>query len=340
VKIVIIGAGIMGLSIARELALQSHEHEIIVLEKSIPGAEASSAAAGMLAPQLESTVSDALFELNLESRYLWDDFATQLKSESHIDLEYSVSGSHEQASVGQPSLQEKVAWMKSRSLGAALESDGSARYALDAQVNPRRLLQALLISAQKQPGIKIRKAVIDQITHTDAHTIGVEVEGTRVACDAVVLAAGAWSSQVKGSLLATNAVVPVRGQLIRFHSDATLMHAIEKRGHTYVFQRPGGDIIAGSTIEFVGFDKSTTADAIAELKRESQTLVPALAQLELCEQWAGLRPWTADQMPLIGSSRETPRLLYAAGHFRNGILLAPLTAKRIAAHVNSLSNQI
>jgi glycine oxidase len=338
-KVVIVGAGIMGLSVARELSRWGSALEILVLEKSIPGAEASSAAAGMLAPQLEAHEPGEFFDLCLESRVLWPTYAQELSRETHVDLEFEISTSVEHATddIDRNRLRHKVDWMQQRGLVCSMHSESSAAFALDAQVNPRALLTALFDSTRKRHNITFQTGVTQEIVFGDSHVRGVRVSDTLHEAEAVVLAAGAWSSQLLGSLFEPDAVQPVRGQLVRFEAPERLLRQIIKRGPSYVFQRPGGSIIAGSTTEFVGFDKQTTPDAIANIVREARDLVPALKRLEPTETWAGLRPWTKSGMPFTGSaaseSKAAPGLFYATGHYRNGILLMPSTAKHVASLV-------
>jgi glycine oxidase len=338
-KVVIVGAGIMGLSVARELSRWGSAIEILVLEKSVPGAEASSAAAGMLAPQLEAHEPNAFFDQCLQSRDLWPRYAQELAHETHVDLEFEISTSveHSTDNIDRARLRHKVDWMQQRGLVCSMQSESCAAFALDAQVNPRALLRALLDSTRRRPNITFQTGVTQEIVSRDSHVCGVRISDTLHEAEAVVLAAGAWSSQLLGSLLKPDAVQPVRGQLVRFEASERLLRQIIKRGPSYVFQRPGGSIIAGSTTEFVGFDKQTTPNAIANIVQEARALVPALKQLEPTETWAGLRPWTKSGMPFTGSAstekNATPGLFYATGHYRNGILLMPSTAKHVASLV-------
>jgi glycine oxidase len=156
----------------------------------------------------------------------------------------------------------------------------------------------------------------------------VDLEGERLEADLVVLAAGAWSGLVSGAEIDPARVKPVRGQMVELQLRAPAFKRLLKSAKGYVVPRADGSVLVGSTMEMVGFDKNVTAQGLHALLGAAMQLVPALGKASFTSSWAGLRPWTDDQLPFIGEGPR-PGLLLATGHFRNGILLAPITARLV-----------
>lgn len=342
-KVVIVGGGIMGLSIAVELRKRGAELDVLVLEKSIPGAEASTAAAGMLAPQFEAEKPGPLLELALLSRMAWPRFAAELRDASGgVDCAYVPSGGLQIAFSDDElhALDAKVSWqqalgLRAELLGAAevraLEGAlnpkiaGAAGFPDDHQVDPRRLLPALAVAATRR-GAQFRSGTVNALARTGGRVTGVIVDGEELQADLVILAAGAWSGLVAGAEIDSTRVKPMRGQMAELQTRAPVVSRILKSARGYVVPRPDGRVVIGSTMEMVGFDKNVTAAGVQKVLNAAIELVPELASAALIQTWAGLRPWTDDQLPLIGEGPQ-PGLLLATGHFRNGILLAPITAR-------------
>jgi glycine oxidase len=153
--------------------------------------------------------------------------------------------------------------------------------------------------------------------------------GERIDCEAVVLASGAWSGTIAG-LPRSLPVAPVKGQMVALWTDLHLNRLLQSPD-CYIIPRSGERILVGATVEHAGFDARTTAGGIETMLSAARRLVPALADAELSETWAGFRPGTPDDLPILGPEPRLPGLVYATGHFRNGILLAPITADLIAA---------
>lgn len=342
-KIVIIGGGIMGLSIATELRRDAGL-EVVVLEKSIPGAEASSAAAGMLAPQFESEKPGPLLDLCLLSRMAWPKFARELEDLSGVAVHYLPSGGLQVAFTDDEAhaLQAKVDWQTASGLRAAFlsqqelrglepaindEALAAAHFPDDHQVDPRRLMRALAVAASKR-GVEFRTGTVRGLVEREGRVVGVDVDDATLEGDVVVLAAGAWSGLVSGARVDPSRVKPVRGQMLELQVRAPRFTRLLKGASGYLVPRSDGAIIAGSTMEMAGYEKHVTVEGLTKLLRSTLELVPSLAAAPINQTWAGLRPWTDDQLPFLG---EGPRegLLLATGHFRNGILLAPITARLI-----------
>ncbi|PZR17692.1 MAG: glycine oxidase ThiO [Archangium gephyra] len=333
----------MGLSIGVELR-RDPSVEVVVLEKSIPGAEASSAAAGMLAPQFESEKPGPMLDLCLLSRAAWPKFARMLEEQSNVPVHYLPSGGLQVAFTDDEvhALQAKIDWQSALGLRATLlsaqelrslepainhEALAAADFPDDHQVDPRRLMRALQVAASRS-GVAFRTGTVRGLVEKDGKIIGVDVDGEQLHSDVVVLAAGAWSGLVSGAQVDPSRVKPVRGQMLELQVRAPTFSRLLKGASGYLVPRSDGAIIAGSTMEMAGYEKNVTVEGLAKLLRATQELVPSLASAPITQTWAGLRPWTDDQLPFLGEGPK-PGLLLATGHFRNGILLAPITARLI-----------
>lgn len=306
----IVGGGIVGLACA--LRAQQRGLRVCVLERGEPGCGATRAAAGVLAPDPETPGFTALARRSAE---LWPAFAAELG-----EVGYTRCGSLLLSFGGPPG--EDGAWLDGdgcRALepGVAPDCTGGALIEADAQVDPRRAAQALA-------------ARLGEAVRVDADVVAVTPEsveladGSRVAAERVVLAAGAWAARRLARRLP---VRPVKGQTLRLRGPLPATRII-RSGHVYVVPRANGETVLGATVEEAGFDETPTAEATELLLAEAIRAVPAVARLELVEAAASLRPGTPDDGPLIG---EWEGLLVAGGHYRNGILLAPVTADAIAA---------
>jgi glycine oxidase len=347
-SVVIVGGGVMGCAAAYELSRLGVE--VTVLERSVPGAEASSAAAGILGAQVESHHPGPLTELGLLGRKLYPALVEDLEAASGISIGYRRSGvlkvAYETAAVGK--LERALAWQKRAKLRlqrltrralaereAALSPDvaGALWFEDDATLDPRQLLSALRVAAEKG-GAKFRSgAFVKRVAIEGGRAIGVELDdGARVEGSHVVLAAGSWTSLLAPEASQAQRVVPARGQIVELKTSVPLLDAIVFGPDCYLVPRADGRLLIGSTLEFVGFQRGVTAGAVAKLLAAAIRLVPALASAELSGSWSSFRPYTADELPLLGPST-TPGLISMSGHYRNGILLAPISAKIVAACV-------
>ena len=317
-NVVIVGGGIMGLSIAVELGTRGDR--VTVLEKSVPGAEASSAAAGMLAPQLEAHGPGPVLTLGLESRKRWPAYVRRIEELSHLDAGYRECGA---LRFGPPEKLEPV-YRWQREAGLKVEArDGALFFPDEHQVEPLRLMRALAVAASAS-GATFRGGQVHGVT---PH--GVDLGAERLSSDAVVVAAGSWSPLVRGAEVSPRVLQPVRGQMAELHLKLPPFREIRTDGSVYLVSRGDGRVVCGSTVERVGFDKRVTAGGIASILSRAIALAPELEGAEVHATWAGLRPWTEDELPIIGQG-PLPGLHLATGHFRNGILLAPVTAALIS----------
>lgn len=307
----IVGAGVIGLACA--FRAQQRGLRVCVLERGEPGNGATGAAAGVLAPDPETPGFTALARRSAE---LWPAFAHELG-----DVGYTRCGSLVLAFDGEAGDAEGE-WLDGEACralepGIAADCTGGMLLAADAQVDPRRVTAALV--QQVGDALRTNTDVVEATPDT------VELaDGSRVVADRVVLAAGAWASRRLARRLP---VRPVKGQTLRLRGPLPATRIIRSE-HVYVVPRASGETVLGATIEDAGYDETPTGEATEILLRQAVRAVPAVAELELVEAVASLRPATPDDGPLIG---EWEGLLVAGGHYRNGILLAPVTAEAITA---------
>jgi glycine oxidase len=347
-SVVIVGGGVMGCAAAYELSRAGVP--VTVLERSVPGAEASSAAAGILGAQVESHRPGPLTELGLLGRRLYPSLVKALEAASGISIGYRRSGVLKVAYEGSvvARLERELAWQKSAKLRLdrltrravaerepALSPDvaGALWFEDDATLDPRQLLAALRISAEKG-GAKFQSgAFVKRIAIESGRAVGVELDdGARIGGSHVVLAAGSWTSLLTPEASPAPRVVPARGQIVELKTSMPVLDAIVFGPDCYLVPRADGRLLIGSTLEFVGFQRGVTAGAVAKLLAAAIRLVPALESAELHGSWSSFRPYTADELPLLGPSA-TPGLISMSGHYRNGILLAPISAAIVAACV-------
>jgi glycine oxidase len=296
----------------------------------------------MLAAHMEADPRGPLFELCQRSRALFPDFVSSLHDETGIDAELARGGTIV------PILDDADARRFEPILGAGARAERLEAAALsrlepwlspecrlglhlpdDLRVNNRRLCDALVASLQRR-GVAFRlgRGAI-AVTREGSAATGVRLAGGEtVAAGAVVVAAGAWSALLDG-LPRPLPVEPRRGQMLALAAPAGALRHSLFGGSGYLVPRADGSVVVGSTVERVGFDRRVTAGGIASLLAAARRLVPRLEGAELLETWAGLRPGTPDDLPILGPDPEVAGLVYATGHFRSGILLTPVTAQLV-----------
>lgn len=346
--VILVGGGVMGCSTA--LRLQREGLKTVVLERSVPGAEASSAAAGMLAPGAEAGHPVArdhvgtLLKLGAWSRELHAAQAEWLREEHQLDIGFRRCGAmvvafggddehaldvHAKALAGYPHevLDGAAAREREPSLAAGV------RAAIDlpeeAQLEPRLLLRALALAAEAAGAVFRSGAVVHEVLVESGRVRGVRVGGEILEADQVVVAAGSWTSLVPGLELAAAGIHPVRGQIVATQTRPPVFRRLIFGAGGYVVTRPDGRVLCGSTEERVGYRREVTLGGIRSIVDLATTLAPRLAEAPLQDQWSSFRPGTADGLPLVGGAGPE-NLWLASGHFRNGILLAPATAELIA----------
>ncbi|HEX8707900.1 MAG TPA: glycine oxidase ThiO [Pyrinomonadaceae bacterium] len=350
--VVVVGGGVIGLSIARSLAVKG-AGRVALFERARPGAEASFAAGGMLAPQAEANRADPFFELACASRDLYPEFARALCEETGVDIELERTGTlylafteNDEEELARRSrwqrraglLVEELSAEEARRLEPCISTEvrSALRFPLDVQVENRLLVAALTASIERHgvrllAGINVGSVVVER-----GQVEGVETSGGRFSAPVVIVAGGAWTSQVRlagARSVQPVRVEPVRGQMLCFEARPRLARHVIYSPRGYIVPRMDGRLLAGSTTERAGFDKSVTAEGVALIKRHAAEIAPALRALPLADSWAGLRPRTADELPVLGAAADVRGLYYATGHYRNGILLAPLTGELVAEQV-------
>ena len=346
----IVGAGAIGLACAWRAA--QHGLRVRVLERDRPGAGASGVAAGMLAPVGEATWGeDELLRLALTSHAAWPRFAAELAATSdresgylelgalHVALDRDEAAELRRRFELMESLGLAAEWLRPRAArevepGVAPSCAAAVHAPHESAIDPRQLVGALRVAAERE-GVEVREGseVVAALRHGDALAGVRTADGVEHRAARTVLAAGAWSGSA-GWLPpeARPPVRPVKGQIItlRGPAGAPVCDRIVVSERIYIVPRGDGRLIVGATVEEMGFDTRVTAGGVHELLREAYRALPDVAELELAEVIAGLRPGTPDNAPLIGAG-PIDGLIYAAGHYRNGVLLAPVTADAVAA---------
>lgn len=342
---VVIGGGAIGCAAA--LALAKRGMRVSLLERTRPGAEASSAAAGILGAHAEAHGGGALTALCLQSLSMYAAWARELTSATGVDIGYRPSGSmrvffdraaweraaEEAAAVfgeGARALDAAEARRKERALSDGVA--GAIEFPADCRIDPPALVRAL-DAAVRGAGVTVREgADVARIVIEGGRAVGAELRGGEVVRGgALVITAGAWSL-LEGSGLGPGVVEPVRGQMIELRTPVMPMDHVVFGPGAYLSPRDDGRVIVGSTQERVGFHKAVTVRGIRGLLEGAVACVPELDEAEIGRTWSGLRPATPDDAPLIGPG-PWAGLFVAAGHFRNGILLAPVTGEIVAALV-------
>ncbi len=342
--VVVVGGGLVGTAIALRLAGEGLE--VTLLERGEIGREASWAAGGILTPVHLAAYPAPLAELCAASARLYPALIDEIRRSTSIDPEYRVSGfliverDDEEAGHartleawkrehGQPVERLTREEARERQPGLPDTVRGAILLPDIAQVRNNRLAAALAEMAQKR-GAEIRKnAPATGFLRVPGRVTGVKTPHGDVFARTVVLAAGAWSGEVLAPLGIALPVTPIKGQILLAQGEPGLLGPILEGGDTYLVPRADGKILIGSTLEDAGFDKSVTLEGAGGLAARAAALFPPAAKLPLVASWAGLRPSTPDRLPYIGP---TPMegLLVATGHFRNGILLAPITAQLVS----------
>lgn len=350
--VIIVGGGIIGLATAWELLRSGRD--VTVVERDRPGRAASWAAAGMLAADAEVGFEELeLYKLQVESMRRWPHFARSLAEETGVDVDYRMEGTlmvaddRDSAEALRRRFQFQrshgidVRWMSTQEL-LDLEPFLSPRLvagvysASDHGVDNRKVLQAL------QKGILDRRGKIRERTEVtavrphDRRPSVVTSTGERIEGDLVVLCAGAWSRQIEGlEEEARPPIRPVKGQMVELKVEPpfALRHVV--RGpHAYMTPKSDGRLLVGATMEEMGFDTRVTAGGIYSILEGAWEIVPGIYDLPLIATFAGLRPASRDNEPLLGRSG-APGIVLATGHYRHGIMLAPVTAQEITRLVVS-----
>jgi glycine oxidase len=343
--IVVIGAGLIGLAIAHELAQRGAE--VQVLEAREPGRAASWAGAGMLAPYTESEGEDEFERFCADSLKLFPEYAANLREQAGVDPHLHLDGlmevAHDEDGVARLRAQvESLAgrgvrarWLdfdEMRALEPALgiAALGASLVEDEGQIDNRRLGRALY-AACLAAGVRVEINCGDVALEADTRRVlGVRTSAGFRAADAVVNAAGAWAAELAGvPAHARVPVFPVKGQMLALAMPKGLLTRVVWVPGAYLVPRTDGRLLVGATAEHAGFDVRVTAGGVRRLLDAALSAFPSLRELALCETWAGLRPGSPDGRPFLGATA-LGGYFVATGHYRNGILLAPATALFVA----------
>ncbi|MFW5876742.1 MAG: glycine oxidase ThiO [Myxococcota bacterium] len=339
--VLVVGGGVMGCAVALRLAEAGVRVE--VLERSVPGAEASSAAAGILGAAIEAQHGGPALSLGRRSRELHDALSEQLLRDHGIDVGLRGCGLMlaafdgdelgrldamlevwRTADVRAERLEGEEARRREPSLST--EVHGAVDLPDEGQIDPPTLLKGLAIAAERAGATFRSGAQVHRVRIEHGRAIGVETDGEFLPAGQVVVAAGSWTSLVGGVSIPEKTIQPVKGQIVACETRPPVFRRIVFGGGGYVVPRPDGRTLCGSTEERVGFRRAVTFAGLGRVLSLACRLAPSLGDAPVQGHWASFRPGTPDDLPLIGNAG-AEGLWLASGHYRNGILLAPVTAE-------------
>ena len=345
---VVAGGGLIGASIAFELAAEGLS--VAVFDAQHPGREASWASAGMISPAPESSEMASLLPISMASVRLYPEFIQRVEELSGRTVGYRKDGALDLLlnGTGQAEMDEILALHHGAGLRAEALSGPEAREiepALTGELRAaihrpdeasldNRLLTEATLEAARRKGAEIFPGNGAKALWTDgARCKGLRLQNGRVEARWTVIAAGCFSAQIEG-VTAYAPVTPAKGQMMALRCNSVNLRKDLWSGHMYLVPRHDGRIIAGSTVEYEGFDRNVTVAGMRKILSGAISLVPALESARIEETWAGLRPDTPDHLPILGPT-DLDGLLIATGHFRSGILLTPVTARLIREWVTT-----
>ena len=359
VDVIVIGGGIIGSTIALRLALAGLK--VSVFDRGEPGGEASSAAAGMIAPFGEEIQPGPFFDLCLTSYRLYPDFVKEVEELTEKRVDYRRDGTLLLA-VSEDEMRElEVITAAQQRLGMRHEQlDGQAArqqvpglspavqrglfISGDHWVDNELLTRAVIRAAQRQNVSFFPRSAVRRLNVSKGRVESIEVggdhtgQGVRFSAGQFILAAGCWSAELVRPLGIALQTQPCRGQMMEFDSAAELPLVL-RAGRHYLVPRDGGRVVVGTTVEYVGHEKTVTGGGLRSILEGAERILPEVRNFRFRRAWAGLRPDTADHLPILGHG-ELSNLIFATGHFRNGILLAPVTAKLVSEVVLTGSSSV
>ncbi|HXR37239.1 MAG TPA: glycine oxidase ThiO [Candidatus Binataceae bacterium] len=349
-KALIIGGGIIGNAVAWRLARAGLD--VTIVERSRSGQEASWAAAGMIAPQVEIEGPGPFVRFCVQAKQTFEALLPELIEQSGIDPEYDDGSGVIYAALSDQDRAElagRAAWQRAAGLQVEEISGEDARalvpalsprvnYALrfpnENRVENRRLTQAYLIAALKAGAALQEESRVDAIETRGGKFSGLRLHGGGLLeADVAINAAGSWASLIRGLEADNISLHPIRGQIVCFETQPNLIGPAIFSLRGYAVPRRDGRLVAGSTREQAGYSKNVTLEGMESIVHAAKDMLPALAGIRFREAWAGLRPATSDYLPVLGLSPSVPGVYYAAGHFRSGILLSAITGQLLAAMV-------
>jgi glycine oxidase len=342
VTITVVGAGVVGCAVAYELAARGAAVQVV--DARGIGLGATLASAGMLAPRIEGH-SAALLRLAQCGLAIYDQFVARVRGDAAQRFEYERTGTLQIARDAPEfdALAKTAAELAAAdvpctlfvndtltALEPSLTKDvrGGLLIPEHGYIAVAPFLQAL-VEACRRRSVVFRTSVVNEVTH-DGTRACVVASDERIESDVVIVAAGSWSSSLSAAAVTPAPVRPIKGQLVRLRASNRAASRVLWSSRCYLVPWEDGSTLVGATVEDAGFDESATAGAVHALLDAAIDLVPSLASSRFDEVRVGLRPLTADELPAIGRSSTMPDVIYATGHYRNGVLLAPLTASLVA----------
>lgn len=343
--VVVVGGGVIGSFIAYELSKAGLE--VVVVEKGQVGAEASSAAAGLLVPLHMAEEERALFEFHLDSTQMFPVFVPELEAETGIGVEYIAAGILRVALNAEEETDRLSQFQKlGDAFGMAITRlDATEIHSLEpelaplvcggifsrdeAYINNGRLVLALARGASLRDARFLEGCLATGVQRTDGRFSALQTNGGKISAGHLVIATGAWSRVFCEALNITIPVAPARGQMLAVTTIRRLLRRPINSSNGALVPRADGSVHIGATVEHVGFDKRNTPEAIADLLKRGAAVVPALSDGRVDRMWSGLRPFCEDGLPVIGGLPGWENVSVAAGHFTMGITGSPITAKII-----------
>ena len=344
-NVVVIGGGVIGYSVAHELA--ANRVDVLVIDMRRPGGGATHASAGILAPYIEGH-QEPLRRLGVQSLSMYDEFINQLTLEATTSVEYRRSGTLQVAWSPERAAELERAAERLNMLGvehSLLNGDGVHHHEGELSRSIRRGLlvpaqgyvhvadlMTALVSAASRRGVR---TLTDRVVGIERSPkgVGIVTSSDRIEASAVVLAAGSWSGRLSVAQSPQVPVTPIKGQVVELKFPTPPLSHVVWSEDCYLVPWRSGSVIVGATVEDVGFDESPTSEALDSLIASAKAVLPQAGFADVRESRVGLRPATRDELPLVGWSSTMPGVCLATGHYRNGILLAPLTAALVAETV-------
>lgn len=339
-RVCIIGGGIIGLLIARELV--DSVEEVVIVDRGETGKESSWAGGGILSPLYPWRYPESVNELAKRSQAAYPGLISNLQKNTGIDAEWVRSGL---LIIGAEDSEKAAKWSlkyansmkhvdaadcESLQSGLVTENGPAIWMPEIAQVRNPRLLAALKRDLLNN-GVEIREQQeINDFDISNGEIKAIRTSTEEIGADRCIITAGAWSGKLLSGLGLDIPVKPIRGQMLVFRENPAGLERIVLKDNRYLIPRRDGRILVGSTLEDVGFDNSTTESAAVELRQAAVSIMPALASADVELQWAGLRPGSPDSIPYIGAHPDIKGLFACTGHFRNGFVLGPASARLLA----------
>jgi glycine oxidase len=329
-EFLVVGGGVSGLAVAQSLLLQGAK--VIVLEAATTGRESSWAGGGILAPLCPWDYPDEVTRLTSLGARLFPRWAEDLFVKTGIDPEFTLSGM-----LVMPPFDRSVAkqWCDEHHVELQDKDEGLLLPDV-AQVRNPRLIQVLRKHVEMLGGKIVEQCEVQAILTQGKVVTGLITSQGEFRAERFIVSAGAWSKKVLGDFALQLDIKPMRGQMLLFKFDAPPLEHIVLQDGMYLIPRRDGHLLVGSTLEDVGFDKSTTAEARVSLWQRAQVLLPALRDMPLVQHWSGLRPASPRNIPTIGRHPNLDNLYINSGHFRYGVTMAPASAEILLNELNGL----